>query len=166
MFGLFKKDSKKDSKNQVEITMPVNGRCFNISEIPDPTFAEKMLGDGFGFESKDGVIYAPVSGEIATIFPTKHAVIIQTQEGLEVLLHIGIETVALKGEGFEAFVKAGDKVNKGDKLITYDTKTVPEKAQSMLSPLVITNMDLVESMEFDYTATSNNEVVCTVTLNK
>lgn len=160
MFGLFKKNTKK----QVEIAMPVNGRCFEITQIPDPTFAEKILGDGFGFESNDGVIYAPVSGKVIKLFPTKHAIIIQTEEGLEVLLHIGIETVALKGEGFESFVNEGDNVSKGDKIISYDINTVPQKAQSMLSPLLITNMDAVESIDFNYNAASKNDLACTVTL--
>ena len=104
MFGFFKKS--KEEKSMI-LKSPVVGRCFDISEIPDEVFSTKMLGNGIGFESTEGVLYAPADGEILQVFPTKHALILKSKEGIEILLHIGIDTVEMKGEGFETFVEKG-----------------------------------------------------------
>lgn len=165
MFGLFKKDKKEQKKpEKVIIKSPVNGRCFDVKEIPDEAFSSLMMGNGIGFESSDGVLYAPSDGEVLQVFPTKHAAIIKTNEGLEILLHIGVETVSMKGEGFESFVKKGDRVSAGDKLIAYDIELVKQKAKSTLSPMIITNMDLVNSIDFHYGEVTTDSVVMEVTL--
>lgn len=162
MFNFFKKENK-DNKT-VEIMSPVVGKCFNITEIPDEAFSSKMLGEGVGFESSEGVLYAPIYGEVLQIFPTKHALVIKTEEGLEILLHIGIETVNMKGEGFEAFVKKGDVVKTGDKLVTFDPQLIKKKAKSTIGPIVITNTNMIESVKFTYGNVDKNTVVAKINL--
>ncbi|MCX7884308.1 MAG: PTS glucose transporter subunit IIA [Caloramator sp.] len=141
MFNLFKK------KNSIELKSPVKGRAINIKDVPDEVFASGMLGNGIAIEPTEGIVYSPCDCEIVNMFPTKHAVGIKTKEGLEILIHIGIDTVEMKGEGFDSFVNIGDKVKAGDKLISFDLELVKSKAKSSITPIVITNMDLVESIE-------------------
>ena len=105
-----------------DIIAPLTGRIVKLEEVPDKVFAEKIMGDGFAIEPKDNIVVAPVDGEIAILFPTKHAIGMVTAEGLELLIHVGIDTVKLNGEGFKAFVKQGDKVKAGDKLLEVDFK--------------------------------------------
>ena len=157
MFGLFKK--KKEEKSVI-LKSPVVGRCFDISEIPDEVFSSKMLGNGIGFESTDGVLYAPVDGEILQVFPTKHALILKSKEGIEILLHIGIDTVNMKGEGFETYVEKGQQVKAGDKLVSFDNDLIKAKVKSNLSVLVLTDNEIMESVEFNLgTVDKNNEVI-------
>ncbi|WP_416148219.1 PTS glucose transporter subunit IIA [Salipaludibacillus sp. HK11] len=149
------------------ITTPINGNIVDITEVPDPVFSQKMMGEGIAIEPSDGEVVSPVDGEVVQVFPTKHAVGLKTKSGLELLIHIGLETVNLDGEGFEAFVKAGDKVKRGDTLVSFDLDIIKEKATSTISPLIITNMDeVVESVEKvlqDSAKTAETEVL-TVTL--
>ncbi|WP_125152070.1 PTS sugar transporter subunit IIA [Clostridium rectalis] len=158
MFKFFKKNKV------VKIKSPFIGSCFKVEEIPDEVFASNMMGYGVGFSSKDGVLYSPVNGEIVQVFPTKHAVIIRSEEGLEILLHIGIETVSMKGEGFETFVGAGDKVKVGDKLVSFNLDLINEKAKSDLSPMIITNKDIIEKVEFNYGEVDKESLIAEVWL--
>lgn len=135
------------------IYAPMTGDIIPIAEVPDPTFSEKMMGDGVAIEPKDGEVRAPVDGEIVQLFPTKHAIGIRSQLGVEVLIHIGLETVGLDGQGFEAHVQQGEYVKKGDLLITIDLKYIRKHAESTISPIVITN-----SNEWTLTETENAQV--------
>lgn len=127
------------------VLAPITGELVSITEVPDPTFSQKMMGDGVAIKPTDGKVVSPVNGKIVNLFPTKHAVGIESESGVEYLIHIGLETVSLNGEGFEAHVKQGDKVSAGDLLITVDLDIVSEKAESTITPIVITND--VSSME-------------------
>ncbi|GAE26126.1 PTS system [Halalkalibacter wakoensis JCM 9140] len=130
------------------VSAPLTGKILELSEVPDPVFSQKMMGDGMAIDPVEGEVVSPVDGEIVQVFPTKHAVGIKTKSGVEVLIHIGLETVNLNGEGFEAFVKAGDKVKRGDKLIAFDLDIIREKAASTITPIIVTNTDeVVEAME-------------------
>jgi PTS system glucose-specific IIC component len=131
----------------VDIASPAEGEIVDISEVPDEAFAGRMVGDGFAIIPASNAIYSPVDGEVAVLIHTNHAVGLKSEEGLEVLIHIGIDTVELKGEGFTPNIKTGDKVNKGDLLITFDREFIEKKAKSMMIPVVVTNMDMVDSME-------------------
>lgn len=135
------------------IYAPMTGDIIPIAEVPDPTFSEKMMGDGVAIEPQDGEVRAPVDGEIVQLFPTKHAIGIRSQLGVEVLIHIGLETVGLDGQGFEAHVQQGEYVKKGDLLITIDLKYIRKHAESTISPIVITN-----SNEWTLTETENAQV--------
>ncbi|PYZ98518.1 PTS glucose transporter subunit IIA [Alteribacter lacisalsi] len=149
LFGLDKKEEKQE-KAEVKmpeadgkdvLVAPLTGQALPLSEVPDPTFAEKMMGDGVAIKPTEGTVVAPVHAEVMQVFPTKHAVGLKTVNGAEILIHIGIETVNMQGEGFESFVKEGDKVAPGDKLITFDMDLVNEKAESTITPIIITNGD-------------------------
>ena len=141
MFGLFKK------KSGIELKAPLTGKIVPISEIPDEVFAQKMVGDGIGIDPTEGEVVSPVDGEVVQLFPTKHAIGIKTKDGLEILIHVGLDTVKMHGEGFEAFVKAGDQVTVGQKLLTFDLNLIREKAKSTITPFIITNVDAVDSIE-------------------
>lgn len=157
MLGLFKKNVKEHS---MSLKSPVVGRCFDIAEIPDEVFSSKMLGEGIGFESTEGALYAPFDGEVLQVFPTKHALILKSKEGIEILLHIGIDTVNMKGEGFEAFVEKSQQVKAGHKLISFDNDLIKAKAKSNLSVLVVTENEIIESVEFNLgNVDKNNEVI-------
>ncbi|UCZ55276.1 PTS glucose transporter subunit IIA [Bacillus shivajii] len=148
------------------LASPLTGSVVPLSEVPDPTFAEKMMGDGIAVKPTNGTVVAPVHAEVVQLFPTKHAVGLKTVNGVEILIHIGIETVNMQGEGFKAFVEQGDKVAKGDKLIEFDMSLVEEKAESTITPVIITNGDAVESVEKEEgtDATAGETTVMTVTV--
>ncbi|WP_202080504.1 PTS sugar transporter subunit IIA [Caldalkalibacillus salinus] len=132
---------------QETFVSPLTGTIVSLSEVPDPTFSQKMMGDGVAIMPSEGEVVSPVEGKIVQIFPTKHAIGIESKAGIEILIHIGIETVAMNGEGFKSFVKEGDKVKAGDRLIRFDLELVKEKANDTVTPVLITNGDQVESME-------------------
>jgi PTS system glucose-specific IIA component len=141
LFGLGKKEASPVQPQQEVIHAPITGKLVAIEDVPDPTFGQKMMGDGVAIEPTEGKVVAPVDGEIMQVFPTKHAIGIKTKGGLELLLHIGLETVNMKGEGFTTHVKEGDKVQVGDTLVDFDLALIKEKAASTITPIVITNMD-------------------------
>ncbi len=158
IFGVesdFLKEEIKVVMKQTHFVSPGKGRILALSQVPDETFADKILGDGFGFEPSEGKIYAPCAGKLTTVFPTKHAYGILSDEGLEVLVHVGIDTVNLKGEGFTTSMKVGDSVITGDLLVQFDMNIVKEKAKSLITPIVITNMDVVKSLKLLKTGEAN-----------
>jgi PTS system glucose-specific IIA component len=146
LFGLGKKEASPVQPQQEVIHAPITGKLVAIEDVPDPTFGQKMMGDGVAIEPTEGKVVAPVDGEIMQVFPTKHAIGIKTKGGLELLLHIGLETVNMKGEGFTTHVKEGDKVQVGDTLVDFDLALIKEKAASTITPIVITNMDHMDSV--------------------
>ena len=103
-----------------EVKAPVNGTIIPAKEIPDPVFAEETMGPSVGIKPSEGIVYAPFDGEVMMIFPTNHAIGLKSDSGMEVLIHIGVDTVAMDGDGFAAFTKQGDKVKAGDKLLSFD----------------------------------------------
>ena len=112
-----------------------------MADVPDPTFAEGILGQGAAVEPTEGLVVAPDDGEVTTIFDTKHAVGLQLDNGAELLIHIGINTVEMNGDGFEAFVKEGDKVKKGDKLVKFDIDKIKAAGYAIATPVIVTNTD-------------------------
>ena len=106
-----------------------------------------MMGDGIAIKPSNGKMVSPVDGDIVQVFPTKHAVGVKAGNGAEILIHIGLETVALDGEGFTVRVKEGDKVKKGDPLVDIDLAVVSEKASSTVTPMLITNMNDIETLD-------------------
>lgn len=162
--NLFKKKEQVEKESVFDISCPLDGEIISIEDTPDEVFAGKMLGDGFAIKPRGNKVYAPVSGEIKVLFPTLHAVAMETEEGLEILIHIGIDTVQLDGEGFTGHVKVGDRVKQGDLLVSFDKAIIEEKAKSSITPLIITNMDIVEEISVDYGDKDANEKVVTVKL--
>jgi sugar PTS system EIIA component len=159
MFSIFKK-----KKKVVEIKFPVRGEAVNIAEVPDEVFATKMVGDGAGFIPMEGVVYSPVDGEIVQLFPSKHAVGIKTEDGLEILIHIGVDTVHMNGDGFEYLIKQNQSVKAGDKLMKFDIDLIKKRAKSIVSPMLFTNMEIIENIEFNYIIGKPEDVVMVVEL--
>ncbi|MBG9811501.1 PTS glucose transporter subunit IIA [Bacillus endophyticus] len=162
---MFKKLFGKRTREE-NITAPLTGRIFSLENVPDPVFSQKMMGEGFAIEPTNGEVIAPIDGEIVQLFHTKHAIGLKTENGAEIIIHVGLETVAMEGEGFTAHVKEGSKVKKGDKLLTVDLGKVREKAKSTVTPVVVTNS--ADSEKISLVATDSvikGETVCmTVTM--
>jgi len=138
---------KKGKIQEETLFAPLQGTVVKIEDVPDPVFAEKMMGDGIAIDPSDGEVVSPVSGEIVQVFPTKHAIGIKSEAGLEVLVHIGLDTVQMNGEGFTSHVSVGDKVQVGTKLVTFDLELVKEKAKSTITPIIITNSEVVKNVD-------------------
>ena len=135
--GLFK---KKRPNDQDPMLVPLKGKIVHLETVPDPVFAEKMMGDGFAIDPADGTIVSPVDGEVITIFPTKHAISLKSKQGREILIHVGLETVQLNGEGFTPLVMDGQKIKKGQELLKVNFDAIKEKVPSILTPVVFTNL--------------------------
>lgn len=144
MFGFFKKKKQNESLNFVA---PVNGKVIELSEVPDPVFAQKMAGDGVAIDTTGDIIVAPCDGELSLIFKTKHAFAMTLDNGIEILVHIGIETVSLKGEGFKQLVEQGTKVKAGTPIIKIDRNFIKSKGLSLITPVLITNPDRVKAID-------------------
>ena len=123
------------------LVSPLNGKAIELKEVPDMTFSNELLGKGIAIDPEDGIVVSPVDGSIALLFETKHAIAIKTSDGAEILIHIGIDTVKMNGEGFVPFVKSGDMVKKGQKLVEFDLELVNKEAKSPITSMVITNTD-------------------------
>lgn len=147
MLGLFKK--KVD--NLLLINTPIKGRVMDITEVSDDVFSQKMVGDGVAIDPSEGLVIAPIDGEVIQIMDTKHAIALKSANGVELLIHIGIDTVEMKGEGFEIHCNPGDRVKTGDLLVTFNLELVKEKAKSTLTPIVITNMEELSGLEKSFT---------------
>lgn len=128
-------------KEDETILVPMQGQVVELEEVPDPTFAQKIMGEGLAINPESGTVVSPVAGEIVNLMDTKHAVGIETDSGVEILIHVGLDTVQMGGEGFEAFVEVGDRVEAGDKLLEADLSLVEEQAEDTITPMVITNSD-------------------------
>lgn len=136
-----------------ELYSPFNGRAASITEAPDPAFSGKMMGDGFVVFPEDGQVLAPEDGQVVFVFPSKHAIGLKTADGIEYLLHIGVDTVKLDGKGFEVFVKDGDEIKKGDKLMEFDLQYIKEHATSDACMVIYTG--LTEGQEIRVDAAGN-----------
>lgn len=134
---MFKFLKKKEIDNN--IYAPINGTCIPIEEVKDKVFASKMMGDGVGFIVDDDTVYAPCDGTIVMIAATKHAFGIQADNGLEILVHIGLDTVNLNGEGLTALKSQGEHVNKGEVMIRIDRSLMAEKEIDLTTPMIVTN---------------------------
>ncbi|AQL56198.1 PTS glucose transporter subunit IIA [Abyssicoccus albus] len=137
--------SKEEVSKDIELYSPMTGEYVNIEDIPDPVFAEKMMGEGFGVKPTEGVVVSPIKGKVVQVFPTKHAIGLKADNDIEVLIHIGLETVQLEGEGFETLIAEGDTVDVGDELVQFDIDYISQKAESLISPVIITNTDQLDT---------------------
>lgn len=138
---LLKEEIKKIMKlpDASILLSPMKGNLIKLDQVPDEMFSQKMMGEGVAFDPTEGKVYSPCDGTVATIFKTNHAVAIEATNGAEVLIHVGIDTVKMNGEGFKGFVKAGDTIKRGQLLIEFDLEKVKREAKSHLTPFVITN---------------------------
>ncbi len=137
LFG--KEGNAEASKERGWILAPAAGRVIPMSEVPDPAFSQEILGKGIAIVPSEGTIVAPASGEVVVMFETKHAVSLRTEAGTELIIHIGLDTVNLKGRYFTSHVKQGDKVKTGDLLVEVDLERVKEEGYDVTTPVVICN---------------------------
>ena len=139
MFKKLKEKFGMKENKGILIGSPIEGEAVSIKEVNDPTFSQEILGKGIAIKPSKGRVVAPVDGEIALIFETKHAISLATEQGVEILIHVGLDTVNLKGEHFTAHVKAGDKVKAGDLLVEFDAEKISEAGYDTITPMVICN---------------------------
>ena len=123
----------------LHIGSPLSGKLIPLSEVPDATFAQGMIGPGVGIEPNSNTVVAPFDGTVVNLFHTKHAIGLESDQGVELLIHIGIDTVKMQGRGFQAFVQQGDKVKAGQKLLEFDLDLVRKEAKSIITPVIVTN---------------------------
>ena len=129
-----------------EIETVADGQVIDLADVKDPVFSQKMMGDGFAVEPENGKIYSPVAGTVTSVFPSKHAIGLVTDNGLEVLVHIGLETVSLEGKPFEVHVSEGQKVAAGDLLVTADLEAIKEAGRETSTIVVFTNAADIKSV--------------------
>lgn len=149
-----------------DILAPLTGKVIRIEDVPDKVFAEKMMGEGFAIEPIGNIVSSPVSGEITSLFATKHAIGITSDNGLEILIHVGMDTVSLDGEGFTAYVKQGDRVKIGDKLLAVDFDVIRDKVPSIVTPVVFTNLTENNKVEVNYGEVTEGKDVVAVVIKK
>ena len=142
LFDIF----KKKEKTIVTIYSPINGKVIELKEVPDEAFAQKMVGDGCAIEPDKGSICSPIEGQLMNIFPTNHAIIFETIDGLEMIVHFGIDTVKLDGKGFQKLREPGP-IKVGDEIVKYNLDEIKDDVPSTRSPIIINNMEKVEKIE-------------------
>ena len=142
LFDIF----KKKEKTIVTIYSPMNGKVIELKEVPDEAFAQKMVGDGCAIEPDKGSICSPIEGQLMNIFPTNHAIIFETIDGLEMIVHFGIDTVKLDGKGFQKLREPGP-IKIGDEIVKYNLDDIKDGVPSTRSPIIINNMEKVEKIE-------------------
>lgn len=155
MLNFFKKS--RESK----IVAPVGGQCVDLSNVPDKVFSDKLLGDGVAFIFNGEYVYAPSDGKISMIAATKHAFGITDANGLEILVHIGLDTVTLSGEGFEVLVTENQNIKAGTKVIKLDRKFIEEKSINLITPVVLTNSSGYEITKEPYQNVQVGDTVVT-----
>lgn len=157
MLGLFK-------KKKLELLMPIEGEVINITEVPDPAFSQKMLGDGFAIKPKNGKVFSPIKGKVIQKFPTNHALGLETEEGIEILIHFGINTVELKGKGFKSLVKVGDNVEAGQQLLEVDIEFLKENDKPIITPIIFTNFNKIKKFNINLGNLKTKDICCELIL--
>lgn len=155
-------------KNDEEITLynSIKGTIIKIEDVPDEIFSKKIVGDGYAIIPTENIVYSPISGVIKVIMPTLHSIGIVSDDGLEVLIHIGIDTIDLGGDGFIAYKSVGDRVSYGDKILEFDKTFLNREDLCMITPVVITNSDAYDSIIVNYGEKKEKEVTGKIILNK
>lgn len=143
----------------LKLINPIEGEIIPLTQVPDEVFSEKLLGDGFAIKPYKNKVYSPVEGTIKFLFPSNHALAIETKDGLEVLLHIGIDTVNLNGEGFEVYIQEKENIKKGQLLLSYDKDFLDKECKSLISPIVITNLKEDSEIKIEYGYKKEKEIV-------
>jgi PTS system, glucose subfamily, IIA component len=149
-----------------EIKSPMDGTVVPIDAVPDEVFATRVLGDGAAVMPASGMVFSPVNGVVENIVDTLHAVAIRSDDGLELIVHVGLDTVKLKGQGFTVLVKEGDKVQAGDTLIQADLTLIRDQGYELHTPVIITNMDKVEILSIASGTVTPTDALLTYRLKK
>ena len=139
MFDSLKKMFEKNAKI-ISLKAAESGRTIPMDEVNDQTCAQELLGPGIAIQPSDGTVVSPIDGTVATVMDTKHAVCVQGEDGLELIVHAGLDTVELKGKYYEAHVNTGDQEKAGDVLLTFDLEEIAKAGYDVTTPIVITNL--------------------------
>ena len=131
----------------IAINSPIKGSLIKLKDLSDPAFSQGFLGEGAGIMPAEGKVYAPFDGVISSIFPTKHAIGLVSDQGVEMIIHIGIDTVNLKGKGFKSKLSDGDKVKTGQLIMEFDIKVIQKEGYLIETPIGVTNMDSFGGLE-------------------
>ncbi|WP_368645512.1 PTS glucose transporter subunit IIA [Alkalibacterium putridalgicola] len=145
-FGDQKREQKSDTV-ELMLSAVTDGEIIPIEEVQDDLFSQKMIGDGYAIKPSSEIVYAPVSGKLIEVADAKHAYYIETDGGLKVLIHIGIDTLLMNGEGFQTSLRKNDRVEKGAQLATFDQKLISEKGFNTVIPVIVLEHDSVLSLE-------------------
>ncbi|WP_032120965.1 PTS sugar transporter subunit IIA [Clostridium amazonitimonense] len=145
MFDFLKK--KKEGKALIACT---DGVLIELEKVNDPVFSEKMMGDGFAIKSKGSVFYSPSDGVISMLFPSNHAYALTLEDGMEILVHIGINTVAEEGKGFKCNLSVGDKVKAGDEIVSIDRPYLEDKGYDLTTMIIFTNKEAYEYFSCEF----------------
>lgn len=143
LYNFFKKTPQK----KTNIIAPISGTIVTLESVPDKVFSEKIVGDGIAIQPNGKKIVAPITGKIGTIFKTMHAFSIIEQNGIELFVHFGIDTILLKGKGFKQIAKDNQYIKMGETVIEYDLKFLQKYAKSTITPIVISNMDKIKKIK-------------------
>lgn len=165
MFNFFKKKSEVSVEPTVTVHAVAKGEVISIDKVEDPVFSQKFMGDGYAVQPTSSIITSPVSGTVLNVFPTKHAVGIKTDNGVEVLLHMGIDTVSLEGKPFDTVVQKGQRVTCDTVIATVDLEAIVQAGKQTTMIVVITNMDRVQSMQIRQGACQEKEAIGTVAVS-
>lgn len=131
------KNEERGAQNVLALTAPFTGQAIALEDVPDPVFSQKIIGDGLAIIPEDGNLVSPVDGEVVSVAETLHAYGLRTDEGVELMIHVGLETVALKGECFQCCVKAGDRVKQGQTLAKVDLAGLKEREVNTVTPVLV-----------------------------
>ena len=134
-------------KKEISVAAPMQGTCVSIQEVSDPTFGQEILGKGVAIRPADGRVCAPADGVVSTVFPTRHAVGITTKDNVDLLIHVGLDTVKMDGRGFEILCRDGQEDKKGDLLIRADLELIRQEGYDTITPVVICNSDDFSQIE-------------------
>lgn len=161
MMNLFKRNKS------IDIVSPITGRVIPLEEVEDEGFSSKRLGDGIAIEIRDGKVVAPFDGEIISTYKSNHCVAIRSEEGIELLIHVGLDTIKLKGESFIQHVALMQKVKKGDIILEADLESLKQIGKPLISPVIISNMGMVESLKkYEGNVEKGLSNIMTVTIKK
>lgn len=143
----------KEIKQEI-LASPLKGEVVALADVPDPVFATGAMGKGLAIKPSEGAVYAPTNAEVTLVFPTGHSLGLKSENGAELLIHIGMDTVSLDGQGFTTLVKVGDQVVAGQKLVEFDLATIEAAGLPTITPIIITN-----TAEYDDILTTQETVV-------
>lgn len=138
--GLLSHD-KPEQQEEKGFLAPISGEIIDLDHVPDEAFSQRMMGDGFAIQPENGEVFSPVDGIVTTVVPSKHALSIKSNSGVEFLIHFGVDTVKLKGEGFEVFVKEGSSVKAGDPIFKVGIEQIKDKVPSIVVPIIFIELN-------------------------
>ncbi len=155
--------NKEALGNAITIASPINGEIVPLSEVKDETFASEMMGKGIAIKPIEGKVVSPINGTVEMMFKTKHAIGLKSNDGAEVLIHVGMDTVQLEGKHFKSFVKDGDKVNIGDTLVEFDMEAIKKEGYELTTPVIVTNtMDYLEVLPMNLKAAKAGDTIISI----